>query len=573
MISLHDLVETIVEEGVNKFKKKHLKKLVTVLEGGTSVEINEATSIISFVSGCNDEAKKIELASKTIPQLLNILQFGKNMLDDQQLSSKIYINILMSLLNLSQVQEYASTIHEYKGVPTIAAIYLNDDGQVKIYAAKTLHILSKYPEYRSELEGCVGDLKQIRHFLKTCNKEKEKLKEKKNSNKKLSTSKRIKLSSSKKEKYHRSSPNIKRRTGKNKEIKVRLCFQKDIRIIGIQSNIELENLISIIKREFKLSKTDEVYVKFSYDGDFLTVSKSEDIQLALSQPQPRLYVLNDLQDVPNFDSSTVKGMNNSYNQKTSLVNEEGIKPSEIPTIEFDTTFNQIPFEELDLENGEIIGRGYFGEVRRVNWKGMDVACKTIYRKSFNSRTDVEMYIREVSILSKLRHPRTLFFIGESTNPLSNDKIIVCEYMANGSLFDLLHKEDTSRRNTLLETDLQIINIAYDISLGMNYLHDRDEPIFHRDLNTKNVLLDSNMNGKIADFGLSKDISEGSLSNTLGTVAYMAPEILIHPQNFIKKSDVYSFGVILWELYTGLSPYGNIESYQLSQLIIKKRNIY
>src|SRR5205085_2555687 len=61
-------------------------------------------------------------------------------------------------------------------------------------------------------------------------------------------------------------------------------------------------------------------------------------------------------------------------------------------------FYTIPYKDLDFTNCKLLGRGYFGEVNKVKWKGMDVACKIIYRKSFQNKTDIDMYLREVGIL-------------------------------------------------------------------------------------------------------------------------------------------------------------------------------
>jgi len=144
-------------------------------------------------------------------------------------------------------------------------------------------------------------------------------------------------------------------------------------------------------------------------------------------------------------------------------------------------------------------------------------------------------------------------------------------MANGSLYSILHN-DIDKRDNLLTTEGDIINIACDISYGMEYLHSRENPIIHRDLNTKNVLLDEHLVAKIADFGLSKiKFQNETVSHTFGAVAYMAPEILSSKSEYNTKADVYSFGIILWELYTGLDPTPNINSVALANMIIEGRH--
>jgi len=128
---------------------------------------------------------------------------------------------------------------------------------------------------------------------------------------------------------------------------------------------------------------------------------------------------------------------------------------------------------------------------------------------------------------------------------TKDKIIVMEYMDMGSLYGYLRKGAI--------TLAQIHKIGKEIALGMNYLH--GENILHRDLTSKNILLSKYMEAKVADFGLSKiKLAESqSLSDTIGSVAWMAPEVLLNASNFTKASDVYSYGIITWELFTGEDP--------------------
>jgi len=87
---------------------------------------------------------------------------------------------------------------------------------------------------------------------------------------------------------------------------------------------------------------------------------------------------------------------------------------------------------------------------------------------------------------------------------------------------------------------------------MNYLH--EENVLHRDLTSRNILLTKHMQAKVADFGLSKkNLEDTDLSYTMGSVAWMAPEVIASARQFNKKADVYSFGVICWELFSGTDP--------------------
>uniref|UniRef100_A0A6B2LF92 Protein kinase domain-containing protein n=1 Tax=Arcella intermedia TaxID=1963864 RepID=A0A6B2LF92_9EUKA len=146
-------------------------------------------------------------------------------------------------------------------------------------------------------------------------------------------------------------------------------------------------------------------------------------------------------------------------------------------------------------------------------------------------------------MSSLRHPNVILYMGVCID--TNFKIIVMEYMEKGSLNDLLRKEPFTLG--------KMFKIAKEIALGMNYLH--GEGILHRDLTSKNILLSSHMQAKVADFGLSKiKLAESqNVSFTMGSIAWMAPEVIENASNFTRASDVYSYGIILWEMCTGEDP--------------------
>lgn len=136
--------------------------------------------------------------------------------------------------------------------------------------------------------------------------------------------------------------------------------------------------------------------------------------------------------------------------------------------------------------------------------------------------------------------------------------MLTEYLEGGSLFDLLHK-----KHVKLNED-RLILIAEDIALGMNYLHSRR--VFHRDLKSSNILVDSNWNIKICDFGLSTvksklDRRKNRKEGRIGTPHWMAPEIM-RLEMYDEYSDIYSYGMILWEMVVGEIPYNGLSVPQI-----------
>ncbi|KAF8115331.1 hypothetical protein N665_0029s0166 [Sinapis alba] len=214
----------------------------------------------------------------------------------------------------------------------------------------------------------------------------------------------------------------------------------------------------------------------------------------------------------------------------------------------------IPWCDLNIK--EKIGAGSFGTVHRAEWHGSDVAVKILMEQDFHAER-VNEFLREVAIMKRLRHPNIVLFMGAVTQPPNLS--IVTEYLSRGSLFRLLHK--SGAREQLDER--RRLSMAYDVAKGMNYLHNRNPPIVHRDLKSPNLLVDKKYTVKVCDFGLSRLKASTFLSSksAAGTPEWMAPEVLRDEQSN-EKSDVYSFGVILWELATLQQPWGNLNPAQV-----------
>ncbi|XP_068647472.1 probable serine/threonine-protein kinase SIS8 isoform X2 [Aristolochia californica] len=177
---------------------------------------------------------------------------------------------------------------------------------------------------------------------------------------------------------------------------------------------------------------------------------------------------------------------------------------------------EIPWEDLQI--GERIGLGSFGEVYRADWNGTEVAVKKFLDQELSGDA-LEQFRCEIKIMLRLRHPNVVLFMGAVTRPPNLS--ILTEFLPRGSLFRLLHRPqvqiDEKRR----------LRMALDVVKGMNYLHTSHPTIVHRDLKTPNLLVDKNWVVKVCDFGLSRLKHNTFLSSksTAGTPEWMAPEVL------------------------------------------------
>ncbi|KAL0417458.1 UNVERIFIED_CONTAM: putative LRR receptor-like serine/threonine-protein kinase [Sesamum radiatum] len=199
---------------------------------------------------------------------------------------------------------------------------------------------------------------------------------------------------------------------------------------------------------------------------------------------------------------------------------------------------------------EAIGRGSFGCVYIGKLPGGKlVAVKVRFDKT---QLGADSFINEVSLLSQIRHQNLLSLEGFCCE--SKQQILVYEYLPGGSLADNLYGAN-SKKLTL--SWVRRLKIAVDAAKGLDYLHNgSDLRIIHRDVKSSNILLDMEMNAKVSDFGLSKQVTQSDASHVTtvvkGTAGYLDPEYY-STQQLTEKSDVYSFGVVLLELICGREP--------------------
>ncbi|CAI8611813.1 unnamed protein product [Vicia faba] len=181
-------------------------------------------------------------------------------------------------------------------------------------------------------------------------------------------------------------------------------------------------------------------------------------------------------------------------------------------------------------------------------------------KKADSDADRE-FENEVSLLSKIRHQNIIKLLGYCIH--GESRFLVYEFMDSGSLETQLH--GPTRGSSL--TWYIRLRIAIDVARALEYLHENSNPpVVHRDLKSSNILLDSDFNAKLSDFGLA--VASGVQHKNMkmsGTLGYVAPEYISHGK-LTDKSDVYAFGVVLLELLTGRKPMENMSSDQYQSLV-------
>ncbi|GAB2269929.1 hypothetical protein Dimus_004847 [Dionaea muscipula] len=205
-------------------------------------------------------------------------------------------------------------------------------------------------------------------------------------------------------------------------------------------------------------------------------------------------------------------------------------------------------ESLDEE--DVVGSGGFGTVYRMVMNDCGTfAVKKIDRGREGSD---QVFERELEILGSIKHINLVNLRGYCRLPSS--KLLIYDYLTNGSLDDYLHERDDDEETTLNWNDR--LKIALGSARGLAYLHHDCYPrIVHRDVKSSNILLDENLEPHVSDFGLAKLlVDEDAYVTTVvaGTFGYLAPEYL-QSGRATEKSDVYSFGVLLLELVTGRRP--------------------
>ncbi|WOG90023.1 hypothetical protein DCAR_0209264 [Daucus carota subsp. sativus] len=210
------------------------------------------------------------------------------------------------------------------------------------------------------------------------------------------------------------------------------------------------------------------------------------------------------------------------------------------------SFGSIAASTNDFSDDNKLGQGGFGPVYKGKLlDGKEIAIKRLAKTSGQGLVEFK---NELVLIAKLQHTNLVRVLGCCI--YGDEKMLIYEYMPNKSLDYFLF--DEIKRDVL---DWQKrLNIIEGVGQGLLYLHKYSRMrVIHRDLKASNVLLNENMNPKIADFGMARifkqDETQANTIRVVGTYGYMSPEYAMEG-TFSVKSDVFSFGVLVLEIVSG-----------------------
>ncbi|KAI5571922.1 hypothetical protein BDE02_11G127800 [Populus trichocarpa] len=229
------------------------------------------------------------------------------------------------------------------------------------------------------------------------------------------------------------------------------------------------------------------------------------------------------------------------------------------------TPREFPFKDLkkatnNFDERHKLGQGGFGVVYKglLTKENIQIAVKKFSRDNIKGQDD---FLSELTIINRLRHKHLVRLLGWCHK--NGMLLLVYDYMPNGSLDNHLFHE--LEGNVILEWNLRY-KIISGVASALHYLHNEyDQTVVHRDLKASNIMLDSEFNARLGDFGLARALenektSYAELEGVPGTMGYIAPECF-HTGKATRESDVYGFGAVVLEVVCGQRPWTKIGGFQ------------
>ncbi|XP_019172127.1 PREDICTED: probable L-type lectin-domain containing receptor kinase S.5 [Ipomoea nil] len=206
-----------------------------------------------------------------------------------------------------------------------------------------------------------------------------------------------------------------------------------------------------------------------------------------------------------------------------------------------------------------LGQGGYGMVYKgcLAGENLEIAVKMFSRESIKGQDD---FLAELTIINRLRHKHLVKLLGWCHK--YGKLLLVYEYMPHGSLDKHLF---SAPEKDPLSWELRY-KIVSGVASALQYLHNEfEQRVVHRDLKASNIMLDSNFNARLGDFGLARALdnertSYAEAEGVLGTMGYIAPECF-HTGKATQQSDVYAFGAVLLEVVCGQRPGTKLGGFQ------------
>ncbi|KAK3156229.1 hypothetical protein QOZ80_2AG0104510 [Eleusine coracana subsp. coracana] len=228
-----------------------------------------------------------------------------------------------------------------------------------------------------------------------------------------------------------------------------------------------------------------------------------------------------------------------------------MKKTKVPVTAMPYTVASLQVATNSFCQDSLLGEGSLGRVYKADFPNGKVLAVKKIDSSALSLQEEDNFLEAVSSMSRLRHPNIVPLTGYCVE--HGQRLLVYEYIGNGTLHDMLHFSDEMSRK--LTWNIRV-RIALGTARALEYLHEVCLPsVVHRNFKSSNILLDEEHNPHLSDCGLAAltpNTERQVSTEVVGSFGYSAPEFAMSGI-YTVKSDVYSFGVVMLELLTGRKP--------------------
>ena len=313
-------------------------------------------------------------------------------------------------------------------------------------------------------------------------------------------------------------------------------------------------------KKIKLQDINEISDKNLKDEDLISENNDSMLENLNNDIDEQNNLLN--QSTSTILNTSTEKNQNSFNKEKCICHYNNMISISNYIKKYYKKYKKYPKTKLRFyKYGRLLGRGAFGKVNLSLHilTGRLVAIKSINKENLKNETFLNRIKTETSIMKILSNSKNIVKFYE-TYETKKHICIVMEYICAGDLLAYLKK-----RTKLTEPVAKFI--FKQIILALKYIHKNN--IVHRDIKLDNILLDLDNNIKICDFGVSKIITKNEILNEqCGTLAYIAPEVLLNKGYQGFGVDIWSSGILLYAMLNGGVPFKGNSVYELKEKIIK-----